>query len=170
MITDVSIRRAHLPSRLGELTVVLAGEAVSGLYFPRHSRDPERAEVGDVVADDPLAQEVHAQVTEYLAGERRTFDLPLALPGSDFHRLVWARLLEIPYGVRVTYGDLSVELGAPAQAIGGAVGQNPVSIVVPCHRVVGADGSLTGYAGGLERKRTLLTLEEPAADTADRLF
>lgn len=170
MIASVLTRRAVLPTRLGELTVVLEGDAVAGLYFPGHWRDPQRAEVGEEVAHDPLAAMVHQQLGEYLDGARRSFELPLALRGSDFHRRVWERLLAIPYGEKVTYGALATELGAAAQAIGGAVGQNPVSIIVPCHRVVGADGSLTGYAGGVERKRALLELEEPAADRVDRLF
>lgn len=109
------------------------------------------------------------QLTDYFAGKRRCFDLPLALHGTEFQLSVWALLRTIPAGETTTYGALARKLGEQrggripsAQAVGGAVGHNPVSIVVPCHRVVGANGSLTGYAGGLERKAALLTLEEAA--------
>lgn len=173
-------RRAVLPTRLGDLTVVVEdadpGECVdavvTGLYFPGHWTRPDRATKGEPVrvADDPLAAELHAQLTAYLDGERRDVDVPLRLVGTPLHRRVWALLRQIPYGGTSTYGALAAQVGAPAQAVGQAVGANPVSVVVPCHRVLGADGSLTGYAGGLERKRALLALEEPDPSTRGTLF
>ena len=104
---------------------------------------------------------VRAQLAEYFAGERTRFDLPLVLRGSPFQVRVWQALLEIPYGRTATYGEIARHVGRPsgARAVGLANGRNPIAVVVPCHRVVGADGSLTGYGGGLERKRRLLELE-----------
>ena len=109
---------------------------------------------------------------DFLAGDRTGFDLPTALRGDDLQRRVWDRLTAIPYGETVTYGELAAELadGSTAQEVGAAVGRNPLSIIVPCHRVVGKNGKLTGYAGGLERKKFLLDLEEPAELRAARLF
>lgn len=116
--------------------------------------------------------ETARQVREYLAGERESFDLMVKTDGDQFSERVWARLRKIPRGSTTTYGAIATELGnrALAQRVGQAVGHNPVSIIIPCHRVIGADGSLTGFAGGLERKRTLLELEEPAELAATRLF
>ena len=116
-------------------------------------REPERDDDGL-----PAARE---QLAAYFAGELTVFDLPLDLRGTDFQRRVWAALREIPYGRTRTYGELATALGAPSasRAVGLANGRNPISIVVPCHRVVGASGSLTGYAGGVDRKRALLDLE-----------
>jgi methylated-DNA-[protein]-cysteine S-methyltransferase len=106
---------------------------------------------------------VVAQLEAYFRGERRVFDLPLALRGTPFQLRVWAELLRIPYGATISYGELARQLGDPnlTRAVGAANGANPVSIIVPCHRVIGADGSLTGYGGGLEMKRRLLALERP---------
>lgn len=114
--------------------------------------------------DDPLLDEAERQLREYFAGERRTFDLPLANDGTEFQRKVWGELRRIPYGETATYGEVARRLGyepVVSRAVGAANGANPLPIVVPCHRVVGADGSLTGYAGGAERKRVLLELEQP---------
>jgi len=111
---------------------------------------------------DPLAEQLERELTEWFAGARRDFDLPLALRGTPFQRSVWEALRAIPYGAVRSYGELAKSLGKPdaMRAVGAANGRNPVSIVVPCHRVIGANGSLTGYAGGLERKRFLLALEK----------
>lgn len=113
---------------------------------------------------DPLLDEVERQLTEYFAGKRRDFDLPLASEGTEFQKKVWGELRRIAYGDTVSYGQIADCLGyAPviARAVGAANGANPIPIVVPCHRVIGADGSLTGYSGGLEIKRILLELERP---------
>ena len=168
------IRHAVLPTSLGELTLSAEEEALTGLYFPGHWHPPTAERLGDSIRpeEDPLFTRAQEQLEQYLAGKRREFDLPLLLHGDDFSRRVWQLLLQIPYGQTTTYGALAEQLGTRglAQRVGQCVGRNPVSILVPCHRVVGADGSLTGYAGGLERKRTLLELEEPAERSAERLF
>jgi methylated-DNA-[protein]-cysteine S-methyltransferase len=119
-----------------------------------------------------LLAQAQAQLTDFLAGDRTHFDLPTSLRGDDRQQRVWDRLATIPHGATVTYGELAVQLadGSTAQEVGAAVGRNPISIIVPCHRVVGKNGRLTGYAGGLERKKFLLDLEEPAELRAARLF
>jgi methylated-DNA-[protein]-cysteine S-methyltransferase len=113
---------------------------------------------------DPLLDRAETQLDEYFAGQRTIFDLPLANEGSEFQKKVWSELQRIPFGETASYGDIARRLGYEpgiSRAVGAANGANPIPIVVPCHRVVGADGSLTGYAGGIERKRTLLALERP---------
>jgi len=113
---------------------------------------------------DPLLDRAEQQLIEYFAGTRTAFDLPLASDGTEFQKKVWAELTRIPYGETASYGEIARRLGyAPgiSRAVGAANGANPIPIVVPCHRVIGSNGSLTGYAGGLERKRTLLQLEQP---------
>ena len=161
--------RTHtvLDSPVGRLTVVADDGAVCGLYFPAHQRRPDPATFGPRTDDGFGA--VREQLVEYFAGERTEFELDLRPSGDAFVRRVWALLREIPYGETRSYGDLARSLGDRnlAQAVGRANALNPISIVVPCHRVVAADGHLTGYAGGLERKRHLLDLEAPAGD---RLF
>jgi methylated-DNA-[protein]-cysteine S-methyltransferase len=168
--------RAHvlLQSPLGELTVVAEDGAITHVLMDAAKYRPaDPAALGAVgdPSDEPFAA-AGVQLAAYFAGGLTTFDLPLAPRGELFHQRVWALLREIPYGETRTYGDLARALGDRnlAQAVGTANGRNPIAVVVPCHRVVGADGSLTGYAGGLERKRYLLALEElPAADSG-RLF
>ncbi|MDT0345779.1 methylated-DNA--[protein]-cysteine S-methyltransferase [Streptomyces litchfieldiae] len=157
-------------SPLGELTAVAEDGALIALYFEGHLRMPDPATFGP--RTDEGFGEVRRQLAAYFAGELTRFDLPLAPRGNAFQQSVWRLLREIPYGERRSYGALAQELGDPAlaQAVGMANGRNPVSIVIPCHRVVGADGALTGYAGGLHRKRFLLDLEEPAGVRAGRLF
>jgi methylated-DNA-[protein]-cysteine S-methyltransferase len=156
---------SYVASPLGDLLVVrreagtdTAG-GLAGLYFPtgRHAT----AARGDWHRDDSAFDDVRVQLDEYFAGVRREFDLPLDPLGTVFQRRVWSSLVEIPYGETTTYGKLAAVLGAPTayRAVGLANGQNPISIIVPCHRVVGADGSLTGYGGGLDAKRWLLTHE-----------
>jgi methylated-DNA-[protein]-cysteine S-methyltransferase len=156
-------RHAVVSTRIGELTVVVSGDALVGIYFPHHWVKP--GPLGErVEASDPLIAAVIAQLSSYLEGSLQRFDLPVVLQGDSFQQQVWGLLEEIPYGETTTYGEIAAQLGlgpSAAQAVGKAVGQNPVSIVVPCHRVVGKNGSLTGYAGGLKRKQFLLELEEP---------
>ena len=168
------LRHATFPTDLGDLLAVADGDALTGLYFEHHRYPPSADRCGvrvDAVADELLAS-VETQVGEYLAGARRGFDLPLAPSGEPFQHRVWALLTGIPHGSTTTYGALATDLGDRnlAQAVGGAVGRNPISIIVPCHRVVGADGSLTGYAGGLDRKRALLDLEAGPPEASGRLF
>lgn len=174
-------RHTSATTTLGELVLTAESgaptpeeEVLTGVYFPGHWHPPTLEQLGErvEVASDPLLAAALEQLEEYLAGERQEFDLPLRTHGDDFSEKVWALLREIPYGTTTTYGALAEQLGSRglAQRVGQCVGRNPLSIVIPCHRVVGADGSLTGYAGGLERKRTLLELEEPAERSAERLF
>ncbi len=122
-----------------------------------------RVEAGGTLREDPAPLvAAQAQLDEYLAGQRRSFDLPLDLHGTDFQRAVWRELMNIPYGTTLTYGELTRRLGrsaGAARAVGAAVGANPLSIVIPCHRVLGSNGSLTGYGGGLPLKVKLLQLE-----------
>ncbi|WP_238176666.1 methylated-DNA--[protein]-cysteine S-methyltransferase [Kribbella albertanoniae] len=147
-------------TRLGELTLVASDNALAGVYFPHHWVKP--MPLGERVTSDPVLSEAARQLDEYLSGERTTFDLQTTLTGDEFQQRVWNRLNDIPYGATSTYGEIAAEVGDHAQRVGKVVGQNPLSIVIPCHRVVGKNGSLTGYAGGLERKQLLLDLEEPA--------
>ncbi|WP_241668347.1 methylated-DNA--[protein]-cysteine S-methyltransferase [Pedococcus bigeumensis] len=162
---------ALLPSPLGEITLVAEDGALTGCYMELHRRGTDEEDRLGARDDDSLSAAA-AQLTEYFAGERTEFSLPLAPRGDEFQLRVWALLREIPYGQTRSYGDLARALGDVnlSQRVGWANGRNPISIIVPCHRVIGADGSLVGYAGGLERKRFLLALEEPPADEASRLF
>ncbi|MFF2371676.1 methylated-DNA--[protein]-cysteine S-methyltransferase [Agromyces sp. NPDC058110] len=171
-------RHATLPTPLGDLLVVVEptadGDALAGITFPGHWHPLPADSIGAEVdaATDPVVVAFGVQLAEYLAGERTTFDLPLAPSGDEFQHAVWTMLRDIPFGETVTYGELAARLGDRnlARRVGNAVGRNPISIVVPCHRVVGADGSLTGYAGGLERKRFLLELEGAPVVAQARLF
>jgi methylated-DNA-[protein]-cysteine S-methyltransferase len=170
----MTARHTVIDSSLGELTLVADGDALTGVYFRHHWPPPTADALGHYVepAADELFRRAADQLNEYLAGARTQFDLPIALVGDPRPRRVWDLLADIGYGQTKTYGDLATELGdgTTAYEVGQAVGRNPLSIVVPCHRVVGKDGSLTGYAGGLKRKRFLLQLEEPAPVVAGKLF
>jgi methylated-DNA-[protein]-cysteine S-methyltransferase len=130
-----------------------------GLYFPRHRHPPEPAAFG--ARTEQGFDAARRQLAEYFAGGRTAFELPVAAAGSPFQRRVWELVGRIPYGQTTTYGELATELGDPAlaRAVGAANGRNPLSVIVPCHRVVGKDGDLAGYGGGLDRKRRLLELE-----------
>lgn len=167
-------RHATLTTPLGDLLVVADGDALAGVYFEGHWHPPAADSIGvEVEANgDPLITRFGEQLGEYLAGERGAFDLPMAPTGDEFQLAVWAMLRDIPHGATTSYGELAGRLGDRnlARRVGNAVGRNPISIVVPCHRVVGADGSLTGYAGGLERKRLLLELEGAPIVAQARLF
>ena len=149
-----------LATRLGELTVVHEGGVLTGLYFPRHWPRPDRASFG--VRADRGSEKVARQLHEYLAGDRSVFDLPIEARGAEFDRRVWDLIMQVPYGQTTTYGDLARRLGTGTDPrdVGAAVGRNPLCILIPCHRVVGSTGSLTGYAGGLHRKRQLLRIEQ----------
>ncbi|WP_419687950.1 methylated-DNA--[protein]-cysteine S-methyltransferase [Burkholderia theae] len=156
---------AHLiPSPLGDIAVRIEDDALTGLYFVGQKYFPSLAiaDKADAHASSPIARKVAEEIAEYFTGMRETFSVPIHLRGTTFQRRVWKELLAIPFGELVSYGDITERVGLPmsgARAVGGAVGRNPVSIIVPCHRVVGASGSLTGYAGGIDRKRALLSLE-----------
>jgi methylated-DNA-[protein]-cysteine S-methyltransferase len=150
---------AFLDCPVGRLTLLASAEGLCGVYFPDHKGAPlvdaERQ------PDHPALRAARQQLAEYFRGQRRAFELPLDPAGTAFQRRVWAALRAIPFGETRGYGDLAALLGQPAaaRAVGLANGRNPLSIVVPCHRVVGRDGALTGYAGGLDAKRWLLAHE-----------
>ena len=166
----MTVTHTTAESPVGELTLVAEDVRLTGVYFPQHWYRPDPATFGD--RDDAGFGEVKQQLTEYFAGQRERFDLRLGARGDEFQERVWARISAIPYGRTVSYGDIATELGGGvlAKDVGAAVGRNPLSVIVPCHRVVGKDGKLTGYAGGLARKRFLLQLEEPAGAGSARLF
>jgi methylated-DNA-[protein]-cysteine S-methyltransferase len=159
----VSTYTTTVGSPLGPLVLCGDGTSLAALRLPDHPGGP--VVPADAVADDAPFAEVAAQLEAYFAGERTAFDLPLAPAGTAFQRAVWSALAEIPYGTTTTYGALAARLGRPraVRAVGLANGRNPLPIVLPCHRVVGADGTLTGYAGGLAAKGLLLDLESAAA-------
>lgn len=162
---------AVITSPIGELTLVgPEPDVLSGVYFPGHVRRPAQEFFG--ARDDAAFPAATQQLAEYFDRTRTTFALSLEPIGNAFQRKVWALLLLIPYGQTRTYGQLAQALGDPglARAVGTANGQNPLSIIVPCHRVVGSTGKLTGYAGGLERKAFLLDMETSDADRSARLF
>jgi methylated-DNA-[protein]-cysteine S-methyltransferase len=151
------MRYSTLTTPIGELLLTADDDgALTGVNLPNRHPDPAGWE-----RDDELLAGARRQLNEYFAGERTTFDLPLRPLGAPFQLRVWEALLRIPYGRTASYGELARELGHPtaARAVGAANGRNPIAIVVPCHRVIGSNGSLTGYAGGLECKRLLLDLE-----------
>ncbi|MCW2544484.1 MAG: cysteine methyltransferase [Frankiales bacterium] len=154
------MKHAIIDSPLGLLTLVADEGALAGLYMAEHRHRPAI----DSPRDDAVLPAAREQLAAYFARDLKEFDLPLATAGSPFQRQVWAALTTIPYGESWTYGRLAAEIGRPSasRAVGLANGRNPVSIVVPCHRVVGANGSLTGYGGGLERKQWLLEHEAGA--------
>lgn len=160
------MRHTTVDSPLGPLTLVAEGDAITGVYMadqryrPRDERFGERAP-----ADDATLGAAATQLAEYFAGERHEFTVPTRAAGTPFQHAVWDAIASIPYGETASYAELAVELGRPtaARAVGAAVGRNPLTVVVPCHRVLGTGGALTGYAGGLDRKRWLLARERPVA-------
>ena len=163
MLTMVALqRRTHavLESPIGPLTAVREGDELVGLYFDDPARPVPAERLG--MRQEGAFADVAAQLAEYFAGERREFALHLHPTGNDFQLAVWDQMTRIPYGETRTYGELARAVGDPgaAQAVGTACGRNPLPVVVPCHRVIGADGSLVGFGGGLHRKRFLLDLEQ----------
>lgn len=162
-------------NRLGRVYLASDGEALTGAWIQGQAHFGTIQELGtplDDVDQLPLLQQAAQELDEYLAGKRQYFDVPVYPQGSDFQLAVWQALTEIPYGYTTTYGAISKIVGphAPAQAVGQAVGRNRCLIFIPCHRVLAADGKITGYAAGVEIKQMLLDLEEPLADKETRLF
>ncbi|MDP3797076.1 MAG: methylated-DNA--[protein]-cysteine S-methyltransferase [Polaromonas sp.] len=162
---DRSIVQTTFQSPLGKMIIAATDKGLAGTWFAgqRHL-PPQLVEpyVWPKDADHTVLKQAIAQLTEYFAGTRTVFDLPLDLDcGTPFQQTVWQALLAIPQGGTTSYGELSSRIGKPAavRAVGAAIGRNPVSVIVPCHRVLGANGSLTGYAGGLDKKTALLKLE-----------
>lgn len=178
--STVTGRRSHtvIDSPVGPITLLATDGRLTGLYMSEQRYPPAPEQLGAAefgaeqsgaprsgAPDDGPFAAAAAQLSEYFAGRLTSFDLPVTMTGTAFQRLVWSALLDIPYGTTVSYGELAAAIGRPsaARAVGLANGRNPVSIIVPCHRVVGTDGSLAGYGGGLERKQYLLALERRVA-------
>jgi methylated-DNA-[protein]-cysteine S-methyltransferase len=161
MITtkETTVLYTLIASPLGELVATRDEFGITGLYLPT-GKNVVRPD-DDWTRDDDAFDDLRVQLNEYFAGNRREFDLPLNARGTAFQKRVWSALRDIPYGETASYGATATAIGTPtaSRAVGLANGQNPISIVVPCHRVVGADGSLTGYGGGIEAKRWLLAHE-----------
>jgi methylated-DNA-[protein]-cysteine S-methyltransferase len=161
---DTPICYTELPSPIGPLLAFGQGPLLVGLYT-NIGKHGGIVQPGWRRADDAF-DEVRRQLDAYFAGQLREFDLPLRMAGTSFQRRVWQELVRIPFGTTISYGELATRIGKPAaaRAVGRANGSNPISIIVPCHRVIGADGTLTGYGGGLDNKRWLIDLERRAAD------
>lgn len=148
-------------SPLGRIILAAAGNKLVGAWFDGQRHQPDTSAWAQA-PQHPVLLQARSQLSDYFAGRRTSFELPLDLgTGTAFQQAVWHALLNIPSGTTRSYGALSADIGQPAavRAVGGAIGRNPLSIIVPCHRVIGAKGALTGYAGGLERKTALLQLE-----------
>jgi len=153
-----------MDSPVGELRIVEHAGAITAIEFSPY-RDADGRPRGERDDSNPVLVETVRQLTAYFARDLKEFDLPLAPKGSDFQQQVWAQLLKVGYGETASYGQIAHRLGhsnAASRAVGLANGRNPIPIVIPCHRIIGADGTLTGYAGGIERKQTLLELEQDA--------
>lgn len=151
----------RMPSPLGTLLLAASDNQLLGVWFDDEAHLPDLSACAPD-ASQPVLRQAQSQLEAYFAAQRSAFDLPLSLAtGTAFQQAVWQALLTIPFGSTCSYGQLASHIGKPraVRAVGAAVGRNPLSIVVPCHRVIGANGSLTGYAGGLSRKTTLLQLE-----------
>jgi methylated-DNA-[protein]-cysteine S-methyltransferase len=155
------IRYARIPTPAGTLFATAENGALTGIYFDKQQHFPSDMSQWQEDANATPLPECAQQIREYFGGTRTEFDLPLAPVGTDFQQRVWKQIARIPFGKTITYSELAKRAGAEgsARAAGAATGRNPLTIVVPCHRVVGSDGSLTGYAGGLPRKTKLLELE-----------
>ena len=157
-----------IPSPVGALKLVASENGLVAILWENDS--PKRVRLGALVAspDHPLLRQAERELGEYFAGDRIVFDVPLNPAGTDFQKQVWAALLTIPYGETRSYGDLARQVGNPqaSRAVGAANGRNPISIITPCHRAIGSDGALTGFAGGLEAKRYLLSHEARRRQTA----
>jgi methylated-DNA-[protein]-cysteine S-methyltransferase len=154
-------RHAVVATALGDLTLVAADAALVGVYFPEHRPEPDRTQFGEPVqlADDEVLAAAAEQLAAYIGGERDAFELPLQPSGSERARQVWELIAAVPRGETTTYAALGRAVGVGPRAAGQLVARNPLCVVVPCHRVIASDGRLTGYAGGVERKRQLLELE-----------
>ncbi len=149
-------------SPLGSVLLAASAQGLAGAWFVEKQRDTPDPTHWAAAPNHPVLQQAAGLLADYFAGRRQHFDLPLDLThGTAFQQAVWQALVAIPFGKTTTYGELARRIGRPraVRALGAAVGRNPVSIIVPCHRVIGADGSLTGYAGGLDRKTALLQIE-----------
>ncbi len=156
----------YYDSPLGQILVTASDDALTGLHFEGEKYFPAVDERWRRQPDAQLIVRARRQLDEYFAGQRKHFDLAVEPAGTAFQRGVWRALRDIPYGVTTHYGDIAARIGKPtaSRAVGAANGRNPISIVIPCHRVIGANGDLTGYAGGMARKEALLRLEAGATN------
>ena len=171
MNTQTTHYYTEFPSPVGIIELRGTARGLTGLFMEKHRHGPAPEERAAWNRDDARFADARAQVEQYFAGARRVFDVALDLEstrGTAFQRRVWQALCDIPYGTTISYGELARRIGQPAavRAVGLANGRNPVSIIVPCHRVIGANGTLTGYGGGMDRKRALLDLEARGNGTA----
>jgi len=157
-----------ISSGLGAMVLASDGDALTGAWFDGQRHQPPIGPAWQRQPGLPVLRRAAAELAEYFAGERIVFDVPLAPVGTPFQRDVWRAIAGVPYGATIAYRELAARAGRPEsiRAAGAATGRNPLSIIVPCHRIVGADGALTGYAGGLARKRALLALEHAAIAAA----
>ena len=158
----MSLSCKYFTSPVGKLKLVASDTGLIAILWENDS--PRRVRLSELTEDNrqPILRETERQLAEYFAGTRDTFSIPLDMRGTDFQKNVWRALQTIPFGKTLTYGEIANQLGRPtaSRAVGAANGRNPLSIVVPCHRVIGASGKLTGFAGGLEVKAHLLTMEQ----------
>jgi methylated-DNA-[protein]-cysteine S-methyltransferase len=156
----------EIESPVGKLKLVASSNALVAVLWERERPNRVKLDTMTLAPQQPILLETERQLAEYFSGERIQFDLPLQPDGSEFQKKVWQALREIPFGQTRSYLDLAKALGSSkaARAVGAANGKNPLSIIVPCHRVVGADGSLTGFAGGVETKAALLALENRSTE------
>jgi len=158
--TNIRINVISHNSPVGWLDIYFNERAITGLYFRGGKHILPKSPV-DALLQNPVVAQVKKELDEYFKGKRRDFTVPIEMRGTPFQKFVWDRLLQVDYGEIKTYADIAKELGKPtaSRAVGGAVGKNPISIIVPCHRIVGTSGKLTGFAGGIEAKKLLLELE-----------
>ncbi|WP_341678958.1 methylated-DNA--[protein]-cysteine S-methyltransferase [Niveibacterium sp. SC-1] len=165
-----SVRFAYVETPLGRMLLGARGDALVGAWFEGQKYFPESGAGAEILAasDDPLFARARTQLQEYFSGVRREFDLPFAPEGSAHQRQVWAAIAQVPFGQTRGYGQVAEAIGRPkaSRAVGAATGRNPLSVFIPCHRLVGGAGALTGYAGGLPRKQALLALEGVPVDGA----
>ena len=160
-----------MASPVGELTLVANGSRLAAILWENDKPNRVRLGVMNEAEDHPILVNARQQLTEYFAGSRHRFDLELEFTGTDFQKKVWQALLTIPFGETRSYSQIAEQIGHPSavRAVGAANGRNPISIIAPCHRVIGASGKLTGFAGGLEAKQLLLTLEGGQRGSTARL-
>ena len=156
----MSLVYTRFMSSIGEITIQANTLGLLGVWFEKHTTQPK--DLGRYCQNDPILSKAIKQLEEYFSGDRREFELPISAVGTEFQQQVWKALTTIPYGETWSYQDLANAIGNPkaVRAVGLANGKNPVSVIVPCHRVIGKNGKLTGYAGGVERKAKLLKLEQ----------
>ncbi|MEG3147125.1 methylated-DNA--[protein]-cysteine S-methyltransferase [Sphingomonas sp. RT2P30] len=170
----MTLRFTTMPSPVGELTLVASETGLTAILW--QDDDPDRVRLGTMVEgdDDPILRHATRELTAYFAGTLTAFTVPLDFRGTEFQKSVWAALLTIPFGETRSYGEIARQIGRPSasRAVGAANGRNPISIIAPCHRVIGSSGALTGFAGGLDAKALLLGIEghAPSAGAHPSLF